>query len=70
MPVITEDAIRELATFKGAAPVTSCYLDVDGRRLLRQQDIEHELDTVLRGARGATTGPRRCGATSSASSAS
>ena len=56
MPVITEDAIRGLATFKGAAPVTSCYLDVDGRRLLRQQDIEHELDTVLRGARARNDG--------------
>lgn len=53
MPVITEDAIRELAAFKGAeAPVTTCYLDVDGRRLLRQQDIEQELDQLLRSARG------------------
>lgn len=51
MPAITEDAIRELAAFKGAVPVTSCYLDVDGRRLVRQQDIDHELEAVLRPAR-------------------
>lgn len=52
MPVITEDAIRELASFKGHdAPVISCYLDVDGRRLHRQQDIEQELDQLLRRAK-------------------
>jgi peptide subunit release factor 1 (eRF1) len=52
VPVLTEAAIRELASKKGvSAPVTSCYLDVDGRRLVRQQDLEHELDTVLREAR-------------------
>ena len=34
MAVITEAAIRELAGFRGQdAPVTTCYLDVDGRRL-------------------------------------
>ncbi len=52
MPVLTEDDIRELASFKGEeAPVTSCYLDVDGRRKIRRQDYEHELDTLLRQAR-------------------
>lgn len=52
MPVLTETAIRELASIKGeAAPVTSCYLDVDGRRLVRRQDLEHEVDAVLREAR-------------------
>jgi peptide chain release factor subunit 1 len=52
VPVLTEAAIRELASIKGErAPVTSCYLDVDGRRLLRRQDLEHEVDTVLREAR-------------------
>jgi peptide subunit release factor 1 (eRF1) len=50
--VITEAAIRELAGMRGeAAPITSCYLDVDGRRLIRHQDIEHELEGVLRDAR-------------------
>jgi peptide chain release factor subunit 1 len=50
--VITEAAIRELATIKGErAPITSCYLDIDGRRLVRHQDLEQEVGAVLRGAR-------------------
>lgn len=52
MAVITEAAIRELAGVRGdTAPITSCYLDVDGRRLARHQDLEHELDVALREAR-------------------
>ena len=44
MAVISEAAIRELAGIRGGvAPITSCYLDVDGRRLVRHQDVEHEL---------------------------
>jgi peptide subunit release factor 1 (eRF1) len=47
--VITEAAIRELAGIKGErAPITSVYLDVDGRRLQRHQDYELELDALLR----------------------
>jgi peptide subunit release factor 1 (eRF1) len=50
--LITEAAIRELAGIRGeTAPITSCYLDVDGRRLVRHQDLEQELDVILRGAR-------------------
>ena len=57
MPVITEDAIRELAAIRGeGAPVTSCYLDVDGRRLRRHQDVEQELDILLRRARERANG--------------
>jgi peptide subunit release factor 1 (eRF1) len=49
---ITEAAIRELAGFRGQdAPVTTCYLDVDGRRLSRHRDYRQELDRVLRSAR-------------------
>jgi peptide chain release factor subunit 1 len=49
--VITEAAIRELASIKGErAPITSCYLDVDGRRLVRHRDLEHEVDVLLKGA--------------------
>jgi peptide chain release factor subunit 1 len=49
---ITEAAIRELAGFRGQdAPVTTCYLDVDGRRLSRHRDYRQELDRVLRTAR-------------------
>ncbi|MGQ0830118.1 MAG: baeRF10 domain-containing protein [Microthrixaceae bacterium] len=52
MAVLTEAAVRELAGIRGeAAPITSCYLDVDGRRLVRHQDLEHELDGMLRQAR-------------------
>jgi hypothetical protein len=57
--VITEAAIRELAGIRGdAAPITTCYLDVDGRRLVRHQDVEHELDSVLRDARRRANGQR------------
>jgi peptide subunit release factor 1 (eRF1) len=49
---ITEAAVRELASIKGErAPITSCYLDVDGRRVARQRDLEHEVDVLLKGAR-------------------
>jgi peptide subunit release factor 1 (eRF1) len=52
MAVLSEDAIRELAQFPGGeAPVTTCYLDVDGRRWLRHQDVERELELLLRRAR-------------------
>ena len=57
VPVITEAAIRELAAFRGEdAPVTSCYLDVDGRRLVRRSDYEHQLDILLRSARDKVNG--------------
>jgi peptide subunit release factor 1 (eRF1) len=54
---ISEDAIRTLAAFKGeGAPVTSCYLDVDGRRHRSLQDVEHELSCLLRDARSRANG--------------
>ena len=57
MARITEDSIRELAGFKGEeAPVTSCYLDVDGRKFLRHQDYEVELDRLLRQGRAKANG--------------
>jgi peptide chain release factor subunit 1 len=50
--VITQDGIRELVSIKGErAPITSCYLDVDGRRTARYRDLEHEVDLMLRDAR-------------------
>ncbi len=59
MAVLTEAAIRELAGIRGdEAPITSCYLDVDGRRLTRHQDVEHELDGMLRAARVRANGHR------------
>lgn len=52
MVAITEDDIRELAGFRGeVAPVTSCYLDVDGSRHPRFQDVLHEVDLLFRDAR-------------------
>lgn len=52
MAVITQTAIRELAAFRSpTAPVVSCYLDVDGRRLVLRQDYESELDGLLREAK-------------------
>ncbi len=57
MTAISEDTLHTLAGFKGeGAPVTTCYLDVDGRRLLTQRDIDHELDGVLRSARTRANG--------------
>ncbi len=57
MTAITEDTMRTLTGFKSdGAPVTTCYLDVDGRRLLTQRDVEQELDGVVRQARGRANG--------------
>ncbi len=57
MAVITEAAVRELAGFRGQdAPVTTCYLDVDGRRLSRHGDCEQELERILRAARAQANG--------------
>lgn len=59
MTTITEDTLRTLADFDtGGLPVTTCYLDVDGRRLLTPRDIEQELDTVLRPVRSRPDLPR------------
>ena len=49
---IDESTIRELAGFKGKdAPVTSLYLDVDGRRRIRARDVEMALERMVRPAR-------------------
>lgn len=49
---IDESRIRELAGFKGEdAPVTSLYLDVDGRRRIRARDVELELERMVRPVR-------------------
>jgi peptide chain release factor subunit 1 len=48
---ITEDDIRSLASFKGEdAPVTSVYLDVDGGRHVRFQDVVRSAEAMLREA--------------------
>ncbi len=52
MVAITEEEIRTLAGYKGEdAPVTTCYLNVDGATHVRHQDVMRELDRVLRLAR-------------------
>jgi len=46
---ITRDAVRQLATFdSGGAPVTTCYLDVDGRRRVRPADYQAALEHLIR----------------------
>jgi len=57
--VISEARVRQLASIRAdGAPITSCYVDVDGRRLVRHQDVEHELDVLLRAARQRASGQR------------
>lgn len=59
MAAITEADVRELAGFKGGeAPVTSCYLNVDGRRFVRPQDYQHALEGLVREARQQANGDR------------
>jgi peptide chain release factor subunit 1 len=54
---LTEDVVRGLAARKpGAAPVTSCYLDVDGRRRPRFGDVTRSLDRLVREARASVDG--------------
>jgi peptide chain release factor subunit 1 len=49
---IRESNIRDLAAFKGQdAPVTSLYLDVDGRRRIRARDCEDALERLARPVR-------------------
>ena len=49
--MISEDRVRALAGHRGSCVVTSCYLDVDGRRHPRHADYEAQLDHLLREAR-------------------
>jgi peptide chain release factor subunit 1 len=54
--VISEDRIRVLAGHRGSCVVTSCYLDVDGRRHPRHADYETHLEHLLREAREKAAG--------------
>jgi peptide chain release factor subunit 1 len=48
---ITEDTVRALSAFRGTeAPVTTCYLDVDGRHLTTHRDVQHEFELLVRRA--------------------
>jgi hypothetical protein len=54
---LSEAGIRELAAFRPArGVVTSCYLDVDGRRFPRKAEYEQELERLLRHARSEANG--------------
>ena len=49
---LTEDVVRGLAARRaGPAPVTSCYLDVDGRRRPRFADVTRSVERLVRQAR-------------------
>jgi len=54
--MISEDRVRALAGHRGSSVVTSCYLDVDGRRHPRHVDYEAQLDHLLREAREKAAG--------------
>lgn len=57
-PPITRDEIRNLATHRAPSPMTTCYLDVDGRRFAKVQDLQRSVDGVLRKARAQVNGDR------------
>ncbi len=58
MAVITQDEIRQLAAFQGVdAPVTSCYVEVDGRRHPRYAEVVHRVERMIHGARGRAESP-------------
>lgn len=48
MPTLSHRKVRELASFRGRRPVVTCYLDVDGRRLIRPADVVDELERLIR----------------------
>lgn len=57
MTRLSDDGIRELAAFRPTTGlVTSCYLDIDGRRFPRRAEYEQELERLLRTARARADG--------------
>ena len=49
---LSEALVRELAAHRSeAGPVTTCYLDVDGRRYVRPHDYELNLERMVRPVR-------------------
>ena len=52
MPAITQDDIHALAAVRSNGTlITSCYLDVDGRRYVRPADYERSLENMVRRVR-------------------
>jgi peptide subunit release factor 1 (eRF1) len=58
MPPISRLDVRSLASRKGSEAIVSCYLDVDGRRFVRQQDLEREVERVMRRAQHRINGSK------------
>jgi peptide chain release factor subunit 1 len=54
--VINEERVRALAGHRGSCVVTSCYLDVDGRRHPRHGDYEAQLEHLVREGREKAAG--------------
>lgn len=51
MAQLTADTVRSLAKFRAKdAPVTTCYLDLDGRVLTSHKDLQKAFDTLVRQA--------------------
>ncbi len=46
--MLSDDRIRSIAARRDSPVVTSCYLDVDGRRHPRHIDYEHQLEHLVR----------------------
>ena len=60
MPGISEGLVRELAGFSSAGPpVTSCYLDIDGRRRPHHHDLVESIQHLTRMGRETFDGDRR-----------
>jgi hypothetical protein len=54
---VLESTIRRLAAVAGErAPVTTFYLDLEGRRHLRQPDVARDVELLLRSSRSARNG--------------
>jgi peptide chain release factor subunit 1 len=49
--LLSGDVVRRLAAYAGSGPVTTCYLDVDGRRYVRPHDYDLQLERMLRPVR-------------------
>ena len=58
MAAISEDVVRELASFKGSGPITTCYLDIDGRRHRGHLDYERQLHRLVGWARSQANGTK------------
>lgn len=57
MAQLTEDTVRFLARFRASdAPVTTCYLDLDGRVLPSHKDLQRAFDSLVRQARARLNG--------------